>query len=179
MMNLEMLVDIAEDGPWCGLRPSGYPRLHPSFEAAWDRLGSRPELLRRDSDAFSIEVFGPEPDPWRLGAIEVGLYGAIRLHQLGQKLSGALAEDIRSAAVVLFEDTCSAVPISELIWVLLHRPPPPMPPWLTSLTFAAEMVAFAHAAQQHGLAAAANHQLVLQLKACRLQIQTETSRVAA
>jgi hypothetical protein len=178
-MSLEMLVDIAEDGPWCGLRPPGYPRLYPSLEAAWDRLGSRPELRRGHTDAFSTEVFGPEPDPWRIGAIEVGLYGAIRLHQLGQKLPGIIAEGILSAALVLFDETCNTVPLSELVWVLLHRPPPPMPPWLTSLTFAAEMLALAQASQQHGLAAAANHQLTTQLKACGLHIQSEAGRVAA
>src|SRR5689334_381334 len=61
IMNLETLVIIAQDGPWCGVRPPGHPGLHPSLEAAWDKLGSRPELRRHHSDAFSHEVFGPEP----------------------------------------------------------------------------------------------------------------------
>jgi hypothetical protein len=178
-MHLEALVNIAQDGPWCGTHPPGHPGLHPSLEAAWDKLGSRPELRRHHTDAFSQEVFGPEPDPWRLGAIEVGLYGAITLHQIGQRLSGAAAEGIRSAAQVLFEETCGAVSVSELIWLLLHRPPPPMPPWLSTLAFLGELLGFAQAAQQHGLAGATSHQIALQLEACCFQIQTKGGRVAA
>jgi hypothetical protein len=177
-MNLETLVIIAQDGPWCGVRPPGHPGLHPSLEAAWDKLGPRPELRRHHSDAFSHEVFGPEPDPWRLGAVEVGLYGAIALHQMAQKLSGGAADSIRSAALAVFDDTCGGISPPELIWLLLHRPPPRMPPWLSALVFAGEMLGFAQATQQHGLAAAASREIARQLEECCLMVQGG-DRVAA
>ena len=178
VMNLETLVNIAQSGPWCGTLPPGPPRLHPSFEAAWEELGSRPEIRHR-SDLSSHDVFGPEPDPWRLGAIEVGLYGAIALYQMSQKLSGAVAETIRLAALALFDETCSVIPLSELIWLLLHRQPPPTPPWLNSLIFSGEMLAFADGIRQDGLAVAARQQLARQLDECRLQIQAEDDHLAA
>src|SRR5262245_60228958 len=99
IMDLQALVAIAEEGPWCGNRPPGQPRLHPSLEASWSLFGSRPELRRHQANLSSQEIFGPEPDPWRLGAIEVGLYGAIALYQLGKRLSGEAAKGIRSAAL--------------------------------------------------------------------------------
>lgn len=177
-MNLETLVNIAQEGPWCGIRPPGQPGLHPSLEAAWDKLGSRPELRRHHADAFSHEVLGPDPDPWRLGAVEVGLYAAIALHQIAQKLSGGAADSMRSAAVAVFDDTCGAISPSELIWLLLHRPPPPMPRWLSSLVFAGEMLGFAQATRQNGLAAAASREIERQLEECCLLVHG-TDRVAA
>jgi hypothetical protein len=178
-MNFETLVNIAQDGPWCGTRPPGYPRLHPSLEAAWEKLRSRPGMRRHQADIFSHDIVGPEPDPWRLGAIEVGLYGAIVLHQMGQKLSGGVAESLRLAALALFDETCGVIPHSELIWLLLHRQPPPMPPWLTSLVFTGEMLAFADATRQDVLAAVAGDQLIKQLDECGLQTQAEGDCLAA
>jgi hypothetical protein len=178
IMNLETLVNIAQEGPWCGIRPPGHPALHPSLKAAWDKLGSRPELRRHHADAFSHEVFGPEPDPWRLGAVEVGLYGAIALHQMAQRLSGGAADSVRSAALAVFDDTCSAVSPSELIWLLLHRPPPPMPRWLSALVFAGDMLGFAQATQQIESAAAASREISRQLEECGLLVQGG-DRVAA
>jgi hypothetical protein len=178
-MNLETLVNIAQDGPWCGTRPPGHPRLHPSLEAAWEKLGSRPDMRRHHADIFSHDIVGPEPDPWRLGAIEVGLYGAIALYQMGQKLSGEVAESLRLAAQVLFDEICRDIPLSELIWLLLHRQPPPMPPWLTSLIFTGDMLAFAESTRQDGLAAVTSDQLMKQLDGCRLHTQAECNYLAA
>jgi hypothetical protein len=117
------------------------------------------------------------PDPWRLGVLEVGLYGAITLYQLGQRLSGSVGEEIRSAASVVFDDTCGTIPLSELIWILLHRPPPPPPPWLSQLSFAGEMLAFAQAGQQESLAAAASRQIGQQIK--EFGLQREQSRAVS
>ena len=85
---------------------------------------------------MQLTLPGP-PDPWRLGAIEVGLYSAVTLYQMGHQLTGATAEGLRSAAGILFDETCGTVPFLELIWLLLHRPPPPPPPWLSMLVFPA------------------------------------------
>lgn len=178
-MRLETLIAIAENGPWCGTRPPGRPRLHPSLEAAWDNLGSRPESPRHQANLPGQEVFGPEPDPWRLGTIEVGLYGAITLYQTGSRLSGAVAEDLCSAALVLFDETCGSMPPSELIWLLLHRAPPLPPPWLRTLTFAGEMLGFAQIAQHHELARMASHQIALGLATFGLQVQSGPGRAAA
>src|SRR5207302_8439050 len=76
-MTLRLLVSIAEDGPWCGTRPPGRPHP-PHFREAMLRTAG--------------ELSGPIPDPWRLGMMEVGLYGAISLHQLGRSVSGPAAE---------------------------------------------------------------------------------------
>jgi len=163
-MSFHILVDIAENGPWCGTRPPGRPRPHPHPQSSQERLdtrlhgevfGPRPEPWR----------FGPVPDPWRLGVIEIGLYGAITLNQTGRLVGGPAAEAFTSAANILFDDTCGTVPLAELIWLLLHRPPPPPPQWLNVLTYAGETLAFAQATRQEGLATAASHQITESLKA--------------
>jgi hypothetical protein len=59
--------------------------------------------------------------------------------------------------------------LSELIWLLLHRPPPPPPQWLSGLTYAAETLAFAQATDQEALASAATRQIMNQLKGFGLQ----------
>ena len=174
-MSLETLISIAEDGPWCGTRPPGRPRPHPVLQqrretaraeqAAEAVRGPRPEpwwVLGPQPDPWR---FGPSPDPWVLGAVEIGLYGAISLHQAARLVSGPATEGLRSAAAVLFDDTCGSVPLSELIWLLLHRPPPPPPQWLNVLTFAGETLAFAQATQQEELAKAANRQIAEGLRA--------------
>jgi hypothetical protein len=153
-MTLRLLASIAEDGPWCGTRPPGRP--HPPH--------FRDAMLRTAG-----EILGPVPDPWRLGMMEVGLYGAISLHQAGRSVSGPAAEGYATAAAVLFDETCGTVPLSELIWLLLHRPPPPPPQWLSGLTYAAETLAFAQATDQEALASAATRQIMNQLKGFGLQ----------
>jgi len=147
-MSFGLLVSIAEDGPWCGTRPPGRPRP-PHF---------REEMVRAGG-----EVFGPVPDPWKLGAVEVGLYSAITMHQMGQLVSGPAAEGFTTAASVLFDETCGTIPLSELIWILLHRPPPPAPQWLGMLSYAGETLAFAQASDQEALASAATRQIMGQL----------------
>lgn len=179
-MRLETLVSIAETGPWCATRLPAHPRLRPSFEMSWDIFGSGSQSCWRDGGAPSQsrhEIFGPEPDPWRLGAICVGLYGAIALYQMGCRLSGAAAKDIRSAAFVLFDEICGPVPSSELIWLLLNHPPPAPPPWLNALLFAGEMLGFAQASQHEEMALAAGRQIASKLE--QLGLHTEHGRAAA
>jgi hypothetical protein len=79
----------------------------------------------------------------------------------------------------LFDETCSTVAPPELIWVLLHRPPPPMPPWLGTLVFLGEILGFAQASQQHGLAEAASCQIAWQLDEYCLTVQEKGEWVAA
>lgn len=150
-MHLETLVNIAEDGPWCGTHPPGRPR---------PLVGPDPHRLRRETDAKPASwgsLAGPQPDPWRIGGIEVGLYAAIRLHQLGGQVKGPAANEFGSAAETVFDDTCGSVPLSVLIWLLLHQPPPP--PWLDTLVFTGEVLAFAQQTQQEALASAATRQI--------------------
>jgi hypothetical protein len=142
MSNLPLLVSIAEDGPWCGTRPPGHPRP-PHFHHENARFG---------------QAFGPSPEPWRLGNVAVGLYGAIALQQMSRRVSGHAAEGFASAASILFDETCGTVPLSELIWLLLHQPPPPPPQWQNALTYAGETAAFARATDQEALANAAGRQ---------------------
>ncbi|HVH77884.1 MAG TPA: hypothetical protein VM782_00715 [Stellaceae bacterium] len=157
-MSLATLINIAEDGPWCGTRPPGRPHLpHPP--------------VTHLHEARVAAAQSPEPDPWRLGTVEVGLYGAITLYQIGRLVSGPAAEGFGSAAESLFDDTCGSIPISELIWLLLHRPPPPPPQWLSQLTFAGEMLAFAQATHQETLATAATRQVMASLNASGLQTE--------
>ncbi|GGF09811.1 hypothetical protein GCM10011611_14160 [Aliidongia dinghuensis] len=93
---------------------------------------------------------------------------AIRLHQIGAAVTGPMAEAFSSGAEMLFDDTCGSVPLSELIWILLHRPPPPPPWWLEQIAFAGEMLAFAQAAQQEALAEAAQRQALQGLNALKV-----------
>jgi hypothetical protein len=122
-------------------------------------FGLRPEPWR----------FGPSPEPWRLGVVEVGLYGAIALHQTGRIVPQAMADAYGSAASALFDETCGTVPLSELIWILLNRPPPRPPQWLNVLTSAGETLALAMATDQESLARAANRQITERLKAFGFQ----------
>jgi hypothetical protein len=105
------------------------------------------------------------PDPWRAGVIEVGLYSAISLYQMGRRVSGPTGQAFSDAGVNLLEETCGNIPLSELIWILLHRPPPPPPPWWTVLAFQGETLAFAQATQQEQLAAAASREITNSLDA--------------
>lgn len=152
-MHLETLVDIAEDGPWCGTHPPGRPRPVVGPD-------SPPRFRETDLEPASWRsLAGPQPDPWRLAAVEAGLYAAIRLHQLGRQVTGPIAREFGAAAEIVFGDTCGSVPLSVLIWLLLHRPPPPPPPWLDTLVFTGEVLAFAQRTQREALAAAATRQL--------------------
>jgi hypothetical protein len=182
-MRLETLANIAEDGPWCGTRPPGPRRFLASSDASrrqfdpqpspWLRqFGPQPSPWLRQFEPEPSPWFryaGPQPDPWRLGSIEAGLYGAIRLYQLGQQVTGPVAGGFGSAAEFLFDETCGSVPLSELIWLLLHQPPPPPPPWLETLVFAGDMLVFAQATEQEGLASAAARQILQNLKAFGLE----------
>lgn len=171
-MNLQALASIAEDGPWCGTRGPGRPRPHPEqWLQVFDlRAGPGVEKLAGPvPDPWRSDA-GAQPDPWRLAAIQVGLYGAIRLRQLGQQVHGEAAEQLTSASERLFDDWCGTVPLSVLIRWLLHWPPPPSPPWLDRLTFVAEMLAFAEASEQQQLASAASRQLAAGLKEFRAQV---------
>src|SRR5579859_73896 len=149
-MSFKTLISIAEDGPWCGTHAPGRPRPRPSAVTELSEFKKRA---------------GPQPDPWAIGRIEVGLYGAIRLHQIGMTVTGPMAEALSSGAEFLFDDTCGSVPLSELIWILLHLPPPPPPWWLQQIVVAGEMLAFAQAGQQESLAAAAQRQALQGLHA--------------
>jgi hypothetical protein len=80
---------------------------------------------------------------------------------------------------VLLEESCGKVPLSGLIWLLLHHAPPQPAPWLRRLTFACEMLAFAQAAGQQGAAAAARRQISLELEEFDLAAQIECGRAAA
>jgi len=160
-MDLQTLVTVAEDGPWCGTRPPGRPHQGPSgtpMVSDWHRDGD------------------PVPNPWRQGTVEVGLYGAITLYQLAQRVTGQASEGLSAAAEALFTDTCGTVPLSVLIWFLLQRPPP-APPWLQQIMYAAEMLAFGQAAQQEALAAAAELQVTQSLR--HFGLQAAKPRVAA
>lgn len=160
-MDLQTLVTVAEDGPWCGTRPPGRPHLGPA---------GTPMVSEWHRDADNT------PNPWRQGTVEVGLYGAITLYQLAQRVAGPTSEALGAAAEALFSDTCGTVPLSVLIWFLLQRPPP-APPWLQQIMHAAEMLAFAQAAQQDALAAAAARQVTQSLQ--HFGLQAAKPRVAA
>jgi len=146
-VDLQTLVTVAEDGPWCGTRPPGRPHLGPA---------GTPMVSEWHRDADNT------PNPWRQGTVEVGLYGAITLYQLAQRVAGPTSEALGAAAEALFSDTCGTVPLSVLIWFLLH---------------AAEMLAFAQAAQQDALAAAAARQVTQSLQ--HFGLQAAKPRVAA
>jgi len=185
-MSLHTLVNIAESGPWCGTRPPGRPRPQPHLRTRSEQVfGPLPDpwrFLGPQSDVSRLGPvpdpwrLGPSPEPWRLGIIEVGLYGAITLHQLGRLVTGPSAEALTTAAEILFEDHCGTIPLSELIWILLHRPPPPPPQWLNVLTFAGETLAFAQATQQEALATAASRQIAANLKTFDLQERSRASQ---
>jgi hypothetical protein len=178
-MRLETLVNIAEDGPWCGTRPPGPRRFLASPNPSRQQFDPQPSPWLRQFDPEPspwVRYAGPQPDPWRLGSVEVGLYGAIRLHQLGRQVTGPVAGGFGSAAEFLFDETCGSVPLSVLIWLLLHQPPPPPPPWLETLVFAGDMLVFAQAAQQESLASAAARQIVQSLEAFALE--AESARTA-
>jgi hypothetical protein len=156
------------------------PKTDRGAELARPDACDPPPLQSRHEGRGGGEVFGPQPDPWRfgpvpdpwrLGTVEIGLYGAITLYQMGRLVSGPVAEGYTSAAGILFDDTCGTVPLSELIALLLHRPPPPPPQWLNVLTFAGETLAFAQATQQEGLATAASRRITESLKAFGFQIE--------
>ena len=146
-MSFKTLISIAEDGPWCGTRPPG--PYHPP------RFGAELASLLQSAD--------PQPQPWAVARVEVGLYAAISLYQLGKTVAGPAGEAFGSAADSLFDDTCGSVPLSVLIWLLLHQPPPPS--WLQQVTFAGQMLAFAQDAKQDALAKAAYGQVIQGLKA--------------
>lgn len=161
-MDLQTLVTVAEDGPWCGTRPPGRPHHGPA--------GGAPMVSEWHRDADNT------PNPWRQGTVEVGLYGAITLYQLAQRVTGQVSEGLSAAAEALFTDTCGTVPLSVLIWFLLQRPPP-APPWLQQIMYACETLVFAQAAQQDALAAAAARQVTLSLQ--HFGLQAVKPRVAA
>jgi len=188
-MSLEALVSVAESGPWCAFRAPGRigphlglsvhrppPLAEPGSEAAgpysqpWrERAGSYPWQQADPEPIPWREIFGPVPDPWRVGVVEVGLYGAINLYQMGRRLSGPTSQAFTAAGLGLLEETCGNIPLSELLWILLHRPPPPPPPWWTILSFQGETLAFAQATEQEQLAAAATREITKSLNAFGLQ----------
>ena len=150
-MSLQKLVSIAEDGPWCGNVPrKPWPHLTSLV------FGPRPEPWRFNE--------GPSPEPWDIAGRQIGLYGAIRMFQFGQQLRGDTAQQMTSAAARYFDEWCGTVPLSVLIYWLLHHPPPPPPPWLERMSYLANTVIFAEAGEQQQLAAAANRQLIASLK---------------
>src|SRR4051812_39523708 len=158
-MSLSNLVSIAEDGPWCGTHVPGRPPHLPGPRPhAWSLRGG---WASEPSDPSSWRA-GPSPEPWKLGEVEVGLYAAIALYQLGQ--GSSLGEQATGAAQRIFDDTCGTVSFSMLIWILLHRPPPPPPPWLQQITFLAEMARLKGISQAEAIASAVNKQLQESLK---------------
>jgi hypothetical protein len=175
-MTLALLVSIAENGPWCGTHPPGHP--HPPRFLPADHGHEQPEDRLVKERIFGPHPepwrFGPSPEPWRLGVVEVGLYGAIALHQTGRIVPQAISEAYTSAASALFDETCGSIPLSELVWILLNRPPPPPPQWLNMLTSAGETLAVAEATDQEGLARAASRHITDKLKA--FGFQTEQAR---
>ena len=148
-MSLKLLVSIAEHG-WCG----NEPRIPPHFKGP--TFG--PGVPWRSNE-------GPHPEPWAFAGHQIGLYGAIRMFQVGQQLKGDTAQQMTSAAERYFDGTCGSVPLSILIGWLLHNPPPPPQPWLDRLAYLANTLAFAEAGEQQQLAAAASRQLLEGLKA--------------
>jgi hypothetical protein len=156
-MSLSKLVSVAEDGPWCGTRVPGRPPHLPaprphalSYRGGpvSDPTDPSPWRAVEPSDPSPWRA-GPSPDPWMLGQVEVGLYAAIALYQLGAA----------GAAQRIFDDTCP-LPISELIRMLLNRPPPPPPPWLRQIMFLADMARVTQGiSQADAIAGAVNKQL--------------------
>ncbi|MGU7770188.1 hypothetical protein ACV229_08385 [Burkholderia sp. MR1-5-21] len=119
-MNLEELVAVAEDGPWCGTKPPGrppIPRPHPTAFASL-RVVETPQ-----HELMSQELIA-------------SMWQAIQLFQAGQQLEtldGSIAElggTVESAASGFFDDTCGSVPWSVILYWLTHNPPPPPSPWL-------------------------------------------------
>lgn len=160
-MKLQTAVSIAEDGPWCGthppLRPGHGPRPFSSF------------TLHQP-----INMSDPQPIPWDLGVVAVGLYGSISLYQASQLLGGAEARQVGAAAERMFDDYCgTVVPSYWIIWILIHWPPPPPPPWLQDIVTATQMLRFSQSlpagAQQEGMTGAAKKQLTTGLQQFQAQ----------
>ena len=173
-MTLSKLASIAEDGPWCGTRSHvGPPRPRPMAETMatgrHDSLGPHPEPwvvshLLSAAERWNV-VAGPLPDPWTVGYVEVGLYAAITMHQLAQRIGGDDAKQMTTAAERIFDETCGSIPISLLIWILLHRPPPPPPPWLQQVILTAGMLELTHGMPQgEAIVNAARKQLAQSLQ---------------
>ena len=150
-MSFQKLVSIAEDGPWCGTVPR---KPWPHSESLV--FGPHPEPWRLND--------GPRPEPWEIAGRQAGLYAAIRMFQFGQQLKVETAELMTSVAGRFFDEWCGTVPLSILIYWLLHWPPPPPPPWLERVSYLANTVILAEVGEQQQLAAVANRQLVATLR---------------
>jgi len=131
-MNLQELVSIAEDGPWCGTKPPGHPPRPHLRSAAFASLSAH--------EASHTHPVSPE--------LAACLWQSIQLYQAGQrlqKLGGNNAElggAVGDAASGYFDDTCGSVPWSVIIYWLTHNPPPP-PPWLQLVNSAVDTATLA------------------------------------
>jgi hypothetical protein len=133
-MNLQELVSVAEDGPWCGTKPSWHrpgPHPHPTAFASLNVLEKRPQQ----------ELVSPE--------LVASMWQSIQLYQVGERLENLgvniseLGSTVTRAASAFFDDQCGSVPWSVILSWLLHNPPPPPPPWLQLVTDAVSTASIA------------------------------------
>ena len=159
-MSLQQLVSLADEIPWCGtvpLRP--WPPHPPHFLPGGIKEPSNPRY----------SMFGPHPEPWDLANVRAGLSSSIRMFQFGQQIEGDTGRLMTSAAQEYFDDWCGTVPLSVLLQIILHGPPPPPDPWLDRLIYLANTVILAQLSDQEQLGTAANRQLIANLKAVQKQ----------
>jgi hypothetical protein len=91
------------------------------------------------------------------------------MFQLGQQIKGDAGGLMMSAAQEYFDDWCGTVPLSVLLQIILHGPPPPPDPWLDRLTYLGNTLIFAQLSEQEQLGAAASRQLIAGLKTVQRQ----------
>lgn len=139
-------MSVAESGPWCGTgRRPGIGGLKPGIGPKALALTHGEVEFDPQPDPPRWRTSDPQPNPWRIGGIAASLYAAIALSQAAQRLGGAEGGQIETFAQAMYDDYCGTVPFSELLWILLHIPPPPPDPWLREFLYAVDAMQFANA----------------------------------